>query len=332
MASTNGAPSTVVADTLRPYTRGYKAPDATRGLIARAHETRLARTVATVVFDHLVIVAVNFAAVLAWLSLPWPLAALALALDAAIIGRQLRALECLVHEASHHNWSRRHRRLNDVVASVLACSPTGALLAEYRRSHLVHHRDFGTDLDPDLRRYRELSIEDLDRLSPRRFVSGLARRFTRYQRGWLQMLGARPSVLLPIVVWIGVWTVMPVLLLVPGRPGVAPVVAGVAACVLAYAIVTPTIRLVGEAAEHRYFNQSTVWESTISNLGALHRLLLHPHGDGYHNVHHMWPGVPHHASRRLHNLMTRFDPDAYGLTVNARTSVFMEPVKFRPAK
>ena len=58
-----------------------------------------------------------------------------------------QGLECLVHEASHYNWSR-HRRLNDLAANVLAAIPVFSTVGRYRVGHFIHHRMKGAEDDP----------------------------------------------------------------------------------------------------------------------------------------------------------------------------------------
>jgi fatty acid desaturase len=90
-------------------------------------------------------------------------------------------------------------------------------------------------------------------------------------------------------------------------------------------VTLPVLRLIGEASEHVYSDSDTVFDATISNLGRWQRLLIHPHNDGYHTVHHMWPGVPHHALRRLHEALLDHDPDGYGRRLRFRTHILVPP-------
>jgi fatty acid desaturase len=198
------------------------------------------------------------------------------------------ALECLVHEASHFNWSRYHRRVNDLLSFVLAAAPTGARIADYRSSHLKHHGRFGTDDDPDRERHKELDLEALPRHSLVAFGGGLPRRFPAYQRGWLSAFGVTPAIAALPFLWAVAFVALPGWWIGGARTAVSAYVAWL----LAYLFFLPVIRFVGESSEHIYRQASTVFDATISNLGRLQRVVFHPHGDGYHTVHHMWPGVP----------------------------------------
>ena len=55
--------------------------------------------------------------------------------------------------------------------------------------------------------------------------------------------------------------------------------------------VLPFIRFVAETGKHNY-TESTIYAATISNIGFIHRWSFHPHGDGFHVLHHLYPSVP----------------------------------------
>ncbi|GLU48688.1 hypothetical protein Nans01_30390 [Nocardiopsis ansamitocini] len=238
-----------------------------------------------------------------------------------LVGRQLRAMECLVHEASHFNWSRRRRQVNDTLAAVLCGWPTGIRIGDYRASHLFHHGRLGTDEDPDRQRYRELDIEGLDRSSLASFVRGLVPRLVSYQRGWLRATAADPvSAAMPLL-WALLTIALPAFLLW----GVASAAAGLAVWAAAHFLALPVLRFIAESSEHSYTDADTVFDSTVTNLGRLQRWLIHPHSDGYHTVHHLWPGTPHHGLRTLHQILLQADPDGYGNRLRVRTRILSEP-------
>ncbi|WP_091089330.1 fatty acid desaturase family protein [Micromonospora nigra] len=303
------------------YRRGYRNPIALRDAIARAHATNVWRTTAVAVLDHLTIPVVLLAATSpAVRHAGWLVICTAVLLGVVVAARQLRALECLVHEASHFNWSRRHRTLGDVLAAVLAGVPTGARIADYRQSHLVHHGRFGTAADPDRQRYEQLDLEDLDRSDLGSYAVGLLCRFVPYQRGWLDTLGSAPGTALLPFAWCAVVIVLPGWLLG------GPVWAGSAALawLVAHLVALPVVRFIGESSEHVYREADTVFAATVSNLGLAQRLLIHPHGDGYHTIHHMWPGVPHHQLAKLHRVLLSED-DEYRSKIRYRTRVRQRP-------
>lgn len=307
----------------RAYRRGYSPPAHLRDVIASAHKRQLWLTALAALADNAVALALAIGGALTVRTPVIHIAMIALPVSVIAIGRQLRALECLVHEASHFNWSRHYRRMNDVLVFLLAGLPTGISVREYRASHLLHHGRFGTSNDPDRVRYQELRLEALRRDSWASFLGGLISRFYRYQLGWLRALRANPFYLIILVVWLGMFVISPFIVLTGDATG------GVLAAfvwLLGYGLALPVIRFIGESSEHIYSDSDTVFDATISNLGLFQRFLIHPHNDGYRTVHHMWPGVPHHALRRLHKILTVEDPECYSRRLRYRTRVLQYPV------
>jgi len=303
----------------RPYKRGYTTPTQLRTSIADAHRTKLWLTTVTAVADCLSVAGLALAATWAVQALPIAAAVILCVLSAVVIGRQLRALECLVHEASHFNWSRSHRRVNDILASLLAGLPTGAKIENYRASHLLHHGRFGTADDPDLARYRQLNVEGLRRTSIRSFAWDLLIRLPRYQLGWVQTIKSSPLVYAAPFVWCTAIITVPAFFAFGSQGAIE----GSAIWLAAYLFALPVIRFIGEASEHVYSTTRTVFDATISNLGFLQRHLIHPHNDGYHTIHHMWPGVPHHQLRRLHKQLMIADEN-YAKRLRRRTRIIQQ--------
>ena len=297
------------------YKRGYSAPRESRDFIAACHKTNLGRTVVAAATDHLIAISAVCIAAFTTIHLSIWVGGLLATLALVVTARQLRALECLVHEASHFNWSRSHRTANDTLATVLAGAPTGAKIVDYRESHLLHHGKFGTNLDPDLTRYQELDIESIPRSDPVRFALAVAGRLAKYQVGWLRSIGAQPlQILLPIT-WPVVFVLIPAWMIADGT--VAIVASSI--WMVSYLLILPIIRFLGESSEHQFINTDTVFDATITNIGFIQRLLIHPHNDGFHTIHHMWPGVPHFALARLHRHLSAEDPFCYARRLRYRT-------------
>ncbi len=300
--------------------RGYRNPPHLRTDIAAAHRTNFLRTSASALADG---VSIQILLVSTALTLVQNLAILPkitlAAVSVILSGRQFRALECLVHEASHFNWSRGHRALNDLAAKVLAGIPCGAQLSTYRQSHLLHHGRFGTTQDPDRSRYENLQLEDMPRNSAKAYLIAMLPRLYRYQLSWLRESAQLAEIGKPIL-WALTMVVLPAYLF-----------AGLPAALLAAGLWTASffgsltiIRFVAESNEHQYRAGSSVFSATISNLGLVQRAIFHPHGDGYHTVHHLWQGVPHHRIARLHQTLMVRD-QFYAANVLVRTATLSRP-------
>ncbi|MFJ1706962.1 fatty acid desaturase family protein [Kitasatospora sp. NPDC088346] len=322
-----GDPAPPSADPYRPYKKGYTAPAQLREAIKAAHRTSLWRTTACAAIDHLVAIGLAVGAARAWTALPPAIAAPVTVVALAGIARQQRAVENLVHEGSHYNWSRHHRRANDLLAYVLAALPVGQRLRSYRDSHLRHHSRFGALDDPDRRRYEELRIEDITRGTLPHFARELVVRLPRYQYGWLKELRSDATALLGPSVWSVCVVTVPTCLVAGTRTGITAGVVWLTALLL----VLPALRFVSEADEHVYTDSTTVFDATVTNTGRLQRLLFHPHADGYHTVHHMWPGIPHHRLARVHRRLMAEDP-AFAARIRTRTAVLAPASAARPGR
>jgi fatty acid desaturase len=310
----------------RPFQRGYVMPPQERRAVADAHTTKLWLSTVLAVVDHAVIVTIVIGCAwpVLWTGRNIVAGPAAAGLGAVLLGRQFRALECLAHEASHYNWTRDNRRLNDLLATVLACVPTGSRLDVYRASHLRHHRRFGTRDDPDMANYRQFGLEELDRASILSFARDSLSRMPAYRRRWKETSGGLGGLHVTPFIWAVVLAIIPAGV-VWGSWSAVFAAAGV--WLLGYGVLLPVVRFLGECNEHIYTGLETVFDSTISNLGLMQRIFIHPHGDGYHTVHHMWPGVPHHRIRKLHRRLLVNDPEGYAARLRHRTRFLSSPVR-----
>jgi fatty acid desaturase len=304
------------------WERGYSAPAHARPLLKEWHQTRLPITVLAALSDHAVILGAGALGV--WLFRHAPLAAglLAWPLLALIIARQQRGLENLVHESSHFNWCRDRRRLNDAMANLFAALPVFSVADRYRHNHLLHHNRFGTEEDSCLKRYEALKIEALDRGSLSRLIGGIARRIHRYVLGWWEANHTGFSVLLAGLAWHLLVLILPASLILGFRGGLGFWAVFWAA---PFFFVLPWQRFLAEAAKHQYEDHGTVLEATLSNIGPIHRWLLHPHNDGYHLMHHLFPGIPHHRLERAHFGLKELDPEGYARLSKERHHLLEEP-------
>jgi fatty acid desaturase len=283
--------------------------------------------VAAVLADHLGAFAAITIAVVGYRFLPAPLAVAVNLAALVLVARQQRALECLGHEASHYNWSRSHRMLNDVLADLLAAVPVGARIRAYRVDHLAHHGRFGTADDPDLRRYTAHALEPLDRSSAVRFGRELLVRLIPYAAGWWRAIGTNRRAAAASFSWHAALFAFVAVLVTPDWAIVIWL-----NWLVAFVLVLPVLRLAAESSEHTYGQADTVFDATISNLGTLQRRLIHPHNDGFHTLHHLWPGIPHHRLARLHGALVELDPDGYGARLRFRTRLLAEPTPVRPVR
>lgn len=312
------APS--AASLARAFLRDYKLPSELRGLIDAARRPSLWSSVTAALADHCAILCALTAASWGYRSLPLPAAFVVHVLGLISAARFQRGLECLLHEACHYNWSRKSHRLNDILADFLAALPCFSRVRQYRPGHMRHHAFEGANVDPDRIRYEQLALEELDRSSRIEFAVGVAKRVAPYAFGWWRAIGANTGTFLAAAAWHAAFVVLPATLLGGTEFGAFLGLNWL----VAFFVVLPPIRLIAEAGEHRYIGQTTLLSSTISNHGRMHWLLFHPHNDGYHVAHHLWPSVPHHQLRRLHENLVQRDR-TFAVRALHRTSPVQNP-------
>ena len=283
--------------------RGYNETDVTQSLRKRLSVPSVARSVGALLLDHAQLVAIPL--MFAWCCPHAPTAAAALALPGLVLmGRAMRGLEALTHEASHHNLAgARRKRQNDLLGNAFAALPTFQSVQSYREVHLrEHHGAFGTVQDPCAVRFLGGALGKLVRTSRRALLASATRQVFPSLRDWYSTIGTSRRVVAASLAWHGAyWSTAAALL--PARY----VFVAAAGWVIASSTVLPLLRLVGEADEHNYA-QSTEFRATYTVTGFWHRFFFHPHGDGFHAEHHRYPRVPHHKLARLRAELLHADP------------------------
>lgn len=289
--------------------RGYVPSRELSVFIKQASRPDLRLSLLAIARDHAVILACGLASYLAYQSggiwlclLVWPVAML-------FAGRTMRGLECLVHEASHYNLTR-NRALNDALADGLCAWPVLSQVANYRKSHMVHHRAFGHETDPDRIRFAALGIDTLDRSDPWRFSIGVARRLLPYIPGWWWAIGVDGPTIARFAAWHLLTFLVPATVFLAWQEAL---VLWLLTWVIPVFFMLPVVRFVAETAEHDYEDQDeatqVIFKTTWSNVGWIHHWIFHPHNDGFHAVHHLYPSVPHHALPRVHARLIEEDTD-----------------------
>jgi fatty acid desaturase len=300
---------------------GYRAEGWLRAELPSLQQTSLPITVAWALGDHLsialcglIVVVVASVSTLGGIG-----AAVALAVVAA---RQMRGLECLVHEGSHRNWLRANREFNDRLTNLLAAWPVLSDVAGYRATHMVHHKLLGSEEDTDLLRWRRLRLDQLNREQGLAFAVGLARRLPSYIVSWWWAIRVDGKTIQRFLVWHAAYVTLATLL---GGFLVGSWVIGgliwIFAWLLPFAVVLPVIRFLGEIEEHRYDGVGSIISATYTNVGFVQRALLHPHGDAYHTFHHLFPAVPFFRVGRVHRRLMADDLGGYRRLVTERRSV-----------
>ncbi len=217
-----------------------------------------------------------------------------------IIGNRQRALGNLLHEASHQNLSAR-RNLNDWIGQFLLAPALLANFAVYRFQHARHHAWLGDPVrDPDY----------LPRVphSPRHWFEAYARMVGNASI-WVGSLlghlaGKRLSLTqrITLILW---WTAHEsVLCLLVGRHFA---LLFLAVWVTAKATVFHAITTFREMTDHYGLKPGGIFQYTreIPDHGFT-SILLHPHHNGYHLTHHLFPHIPYYHLPRAHAQLRQF--------------------------
>jgi fatty acid desaturase len=307
----------------KSFRRGYQLPAQAKPSLKQFMQTNLAASVVAALWDLSMILLLGISGSLAMKTWLLPYALLAHLPIFVFIARYQRALESLVHEASHYNWCRSRRWLNDLAADLLAAIPTLSTVRRYRAFHLPHHDALGDRTrDTDLQRYLALGVEEIDRRNPARFLSSMLRVLPAYSLSWWRYIGTNPQVVLAGIAWHAFVVVVPLAALF--GLGHALILWSVYWFV-PFAFVLPVVRFIGETGEHVYSGSDSIYTATISNIGRVHQWFTNPHHDGYHVLHHLYASIPHHQLPQAHRWLMEHDPDGYARTHRHRLRIFEDP-------
>jgi fatty acid desaturase len=227
----------------------------------------------------------------------WTLLAYALAVLA--IGSRQKGLENLTHEGMHFNLAR-DRKLNDWIDKWFcgiwiapAFDPDGQ-----RITHIGnHHGHFAEEgVDGEYRGYIALGLGDLPRSSISASAKTVVMAFLR--KTWWRLNGdylSSPRRLVVIALfaaalqWLGLLKLLLLYWVVPY-----------------FAIYAP-LRYLAEVSEHMGMHQDSEFKTSRNKLGWFQEWIMHPHGDGFHLVHHLYPAIPHQNLKQVHKMLMQ-DP------------------------
>jgi len=150
-------------------------------------------------------------------------------------------------------------------------------------------------------------------------MAGVIRRLVPYVPGWWWAIGVDLGTVVRFVSWHLV-----LVLVMTAAIGVKfTIIAWVLGWAIPCLVVLPILRFIGEIEEHQY-PVVTLLDSTNTNMGFFQSAILHPHGDGYHTLHHIYPTIPFFRIARAHRALIKVDPNNYGRRVPVRTKTLQE--------
>jgi fatty acid desaturase len=234
-----------------------------------------------------------------------------------VIGSRQKGLENIMHEGTHLNLSPDPVG-NDRIA--LLCvgmwMTPGWTPALERPGHLgAHHENFGNrERDFEFFGYQKLGLGQLPLRSLRH--SSWILFYTFLRTTWWRIHGILHSfgLVQALVIAAGVTILLLTGLFVPV----------LIYWLVPYVFIYMPMRFVAEVSEHMALGYSSEFETTRNKLGWFQEYVMHPHGDGYHLVHHLYPRIPHQNLARAHRLLLQ-DPvyqlqghHSYGLILSRR--------------
>lgn len=311
----------------RRYRRGYDTQHLSaeiRDILKDAEECRPFARIREAVLTVASIPAIAFMTVASILTL-WStqigqtvqvgLSILAYLMACIFIARQLRGLEIMVHDASHLTWVRSRPKLNHFLADIFVGAPVLSSLKSYWKSHRIHHGQYGSHKDPCRQRFANMGVSDIDLSTRWKIVRAVIAWLPGYNAAYYREIGSQSVIQWVIfITWHSCVLVLPlatVLTLGMGfdlKVGIALAVFGwVVFWVLPAMVFLPVIRSIAETEEHDYEAGDTEFETTFTNDGWLHKLLIHPKNDAYHVIHHLFPNIPEAEHHWVHDLLMEHD-------------------------
>jgi fatty acid desaturase len=212
---------------------------------------------------------------------------------AAVIAREQRRLELVVHDGAHFSiWrARRFRKLsrlyNDLHTDIFAAAPVIQSVARYREQHSIHHDQIGSQRDPCRNRPSMSIIREAMGKGVKPLIRGIITAMPSYVREYYGSVCStdRPALLkstmwhslaILTLAWLwGIQTALMLWLLFWLIPFVGPLM---------------LLRLLAEGQEHDY-EAGNEFDGTYVNLGFANSV-IHPGGDAYHREHHEEPAIP----------------------------------------
>ncbi len=226
------------------------------------------------------------------------------AMSMILIGSRMRALENLLHDASHFQLFK-NKKLNDFAGMFLCAFPIVNSLFAYRKAHLNHHRYFGDkNLDPDLIRYKKMGMDDSPLkkrniqlfflkifllINTFKYIIGTLKSFVYCNDAPFHELLNRflyYMVFLSFLFYFDLWGLFLLYWVVP------------------FFTTFQVIRQMSEISEHGgiYKEEEPIKMTRNNFCHPVLQFLIYPHNDFCHLVHHLAPFVAHYNLLKAHHV------------------------------
>lgn len=224
-----------------------------------------------------------------------------------LIAARQHALLILMHEYAHFQFSRRHAWLNDMLGDALAALPFFLTVHGFRRNHMPHHQNVNTEADSNW-----VSALAVPRYQFPKTRTQIYAEMAKHALGWYTLKELRYY-----AIDAGMAVDLP-----PAtrrfRIAYAILVLALVAyfdlwwTVLLYWIVPLATFLVGilyvrDVSEHFGMPSEGIAGARTMLSNRAGRLLICPHGINFHAEHHLFPSVPFHHLKSLHEALRKDD-------------------------
>lgn len=231
-----------------------------------------------------------------------------------IVIRQQRALENIVHFGSHNNFAR-DRTANDIATNLFAAWPMLQDVKHYRVFHQTHHAEYGSEEDPCRTRLEQIGVPIASIKSNFHLFKTILRWFPQYVREYYREVRSSGVQILYFLMWHSTLGICSAFIISIQYAAYQFIV-----WIVAMAAILPFLRSVAELSEHDYERGGCIASTTYNNVGLLDHLLIHPAGDAWHALHHLYPTVSWWKQRAAHRFLLKHDK-AYSEILSRRSLV-----------
>lgn len=217
-----------------------------------------------------------------------------------LISTRQRLLENLVHEATHFNLCKNFK-VNDFMAWSFAALPLFHNLESEREFHVKgHHMNFWDEnLDPDFIRYKNMGLDQLPASTYGELAKVIFKAFPSYlfdlvPTFFLQKNQKTKHKIITFLYWSSIFFTFykfnSLNLLF-------------SYWILPFLFSLTLIRFFAELTEHASLGCKSAFFSTRNNIGWVNENFIHPCGDGFHIIHHLFPKIPFFNVKKAHELL-----------------------------
>lgn len=215
------------------------------------------------------------------------------------LSRQLRALENIIHFGSHYNLSK-NKIINDKIINLFCAFPIMQKVDSYRKFHLKHHSDYGSNIDPCKIRFNNFIEQDKKNILM--YLNFILKNLPTYFIEYYKELGSKLDNIVFYIIYNLIFFIFNSFIINIKFAFFSLIIINISMF-----IILPIIRSIAEYGEHNYKKNKNLFETTYNNLSLIDFLIFHPAGDGYHIVHHLFPAIPWWNQRSAHFYLLKYD-------------------------